>query len=178
VDWYLGLGLRKKVAVGLAAAIGLFLASFFGTLVVLSLSRSGDEGSVPEASGTAPGITYPGGSSAASSLAELDINLKITSARWESEKAVVEGTWEGEISSVHCDLMEGEQQTTDWWDRLVPANMSWQKRIFTQDFVEARGRKIEDPIDAATRYTVTCAGQFSKGWQMNDTAPVEGTPPG
>jgi hypothetical protein len=36
-----------------------------------------------------------------------DFALKIASARWEDENAVVEGMWRGDISSVHCDLLAG-----------------------------------------------------------------------
>src|SRR5215218_10645852 len=179
VDWYLGLGLRQKIVVGLAAAVGLFLASYFATLAFLSSSVPGDRNSL-QAGATAPGITYPEASSLATPSPEPDVGLKISRARWEGEKAVVEGTWRGDISSVHCDLLEGggNSHATDWWDRAVPAKMSWSARTFSQDFVEAEGRKIEDPIDPTSRYTAVCSAQFSGGWSVNDSAAVEGTPLG
>jgi len=179
VDWYLGLGLGQKIVVGLAVAVVLFFASFWGALLVFSLLAAGDEEVAP-AQATAPGITYPEASSLATPSPEPDVGLKISSARWEGEKAVVEGTWRGDISSVHCDLLEGggNSHATDWWDRAVPAKMSWSARTFSQDFVEAEGRKIEDPIDPTSRYTAVCSAQFSGGWSVNDSAAVEGTPLG
>jgi len=179
VDWYLGLGLRQKIVVGLAAAVGLFLASYFATLAFLSSSVPGDRNSL-QAGATAPGITYPEASSLATPFPEPDVGLKISGARWEGGQVVVEGTWKGDISSVHCDLLEGGSngQATDWWDRGVPAKMSWSARTFEQDFVRAQGRKIENPIDPAASYGVWCSAQFSGGWSVNDTAAVEGAPPG
>jgi hypothetical protein len=56
--------------------------------------------------------------------------------------------------------------------------MSWSERAFTQSFIEAKGRKIEDPIDPSSHYSVMCSGQFSGGWQISDSTQVEGTPPG
>ena len=178
VDWYLGLRVGQKMVVGLAVVVGLFLASYFVTLALLSSSMRENEGS-PQAGATAPGVTYPEASLATPSPAP-DISVRISSARWEGKKAVVEGTWKGDISSVHCDLLEGgaSGRATDWWDRGVPAVMSWSERAFTQSFIEAKGRKIEDPIDPTSNYAVVCLGQFSEGWQISDSTRVEGTPPG
>jgi hypothetical protein len=36
----------------------------------------------------------------------------------------------------------------------------------------------ENPVDPANSYWVLCSGQFSDGWQMRASAPVENTPPG
>jgi hypothetical protein len=95
---------------------------------------------------------------------------------------VVEGTWSGDLalSSVHCDLLEGGEsgRSTDWWDRSVGTDMSFSERTFSQEFVQAEGRKIEDPIDPESSYRVLCSGQFSGGWSTTDSAPVKGTPPG
>lgn len=178
VDWYLGLGLGQKVVVGLVVAVGLFLASYFATLTLLSSSAPQDR-NAPQAGASAPGITFPQAYSSATPFPEPSGELKINSARWEGEKAVVEGSWKGDISSVHCDLLEGgaSGHATDWWDRGVPAKMSWSGRTFTQNFVRARGRKIEDPIEQTSSYAVVCWAQFTGGWQMNDSARVEGTPP-
>ena len=81
---------------------------------------------------------------------------------------------------MHCDLLEGGEsgRSTDWWDRSVGTDMSFSKRTFSQEFVQAEGRKIEDPIDPESSYWVLCSGQFSSGWSMTDTAPVKGTPRG
>src|SRR5215217_6247765 len=124
VDWYLGLGLGQKIVVGLAAAVVLFLASFWGALWVFSLFAAGDEEGAP-AQATAPSITYPEASSLATPSPEPDLGLKISGARWKGERVVVEGTWKGDVSSVHCDLLEGKGNghATDWWDRAVPAKM-------------------------------------------------------
>jgi hypothetical protein len=46
-DWYLGLNLRGKVVVWLAAAVALFFAAYFGTLLVFSLWGEGEEQSAP-----------------------------------------------------------------------------------------------------------------------------------
>jgi hypothetical protein len=176
-DRYLGLGLREKVVVGVMAAVALFFVSYLGTLLVLSLSGAGEEWSAP-AGASAPGITYTEDTQAQSPVPNL--GLRITSVRWEEDRVLVEGTWKGDLSSVHCDLLEGgsEGRAIDWWDRGVSATMSWSDRTFAQKFVEAEGRKIEDPIDPTNSYAVVCSGQFSAGWSVNDTAAVEGTPPG
>ena len=178
VNWYLGLGLGQKIVVGLAVAVGLFLASYFVTLAFLSSAPS-DRNS-PQAGASAPSTTSPDASSATPFPEPPDIRLKITSARWEGEKAVVEGSWKGDVSSVHCDLLQGGSKgsVTDWWDRSVGTSMDWSGQTFTQDFVKAQGRKIEDPIDPTSRYTAVCSAQFSGGWSMNNGAAVEGAPPG
>jgi len=109
-----------------------------------------------------------------------DMDLQITRARWVGERVVVEGGWSGDVSSVYCDLFEGNEtdaRVTDWWERGVPAKMSWSERTFTQEFVEAKGREIEDPVDPQKRYWVLCSGNFTGGWGMQPSAAVKGTPP-
>jgi hypothetical protein len=108
------------------------------------------------------------------------MNLKITRAEWVGNTVEVEGTWGGEIFSVHCDLFEGggeEQRVIDWWDRSVTTAMSWPERNFTQDFVEA-DRMAEEAIDPSATYSVICLGAFAVGWSTNDTALVGGEPSG
>jgi len=56
--------------------------------------------------------------------------------------------------------------------------MSWSERTFTQVFVGAKGREIEDPADPKKRYWVLCSGNFTGGWGMQPSAAVDGTPPG
>jgi hypothetical protein len=181
VDWFLGLNLAKKALAVLFAALLLFSLVYLLTTTVLYL-RYGEQSHSSMEKDTAPNTASPGSSNASASAAAPapDNNLTISGARWEGEKAVVEGTWKGDISSVHCDLMQGGDQgrATDWWDRGVPTHMSWSDRTFEQDFVKAEGRKIEDPIDPTSRYTMVCSGQFSGGWSVSDSATVEGTPPG
>jgi len=106
--------------------------------------------------------------------------LSVTGARWEGDKAVVEGTWKGDISSVHCDLLEGGESgsATDWWDRRAATEMNWSGRTFSQEFVRAMGREIDDPIDPEASNYVSCWAQFSGGWSTDDEARVEGTPLG
>ena len=195
LDWFSGLNLVQKVLAVLFAALFLFSLSYLVTTTVLWLAGAGDrtnspveEGAVPGGASTgstgtasaSPASASPGSSTPASSVP--DFAVEIASARWEGGKAVVEGTWSGDlaISSVHCDLLEGGEsgRSTDWWDRSVGTDMSFSKRTFSQEFVQAEGRKIEDPIDPESSYWVLCSGQFSGGWSMADTAPVKGTPPG
>lgn len=107
------------------------------------------------------------------------MDLKLTRVMWEGEEVVVEGSWSGDISSVHCDLFEGGEdasRVTDWWDREIYPVMSWSERTFAQTFVEAKGRRIEDPINPEERYRVLCSGAFPGGWSMSADAEVEGTP--
>jgi hypothetical protein len=177
-NWYSGLELRVKVVVWLAAAVALFFAAYFGTLLVFSLLAEREERSAP-AGTNAPGVTFPETTRASSPEPNLAVN--IASARWEGDIAMVEGSWKGDISSVHCDLLEGNGQygrAMDWWDRRVPTVMSWSERTFSQRFVEDKGRGIEDPLDPSASYAVVCLAQFSGGWQISDAAAVEGTPPG
>ena len=49
--------------------------------------------------------------------------------------------WKGEteVSSVHCDLLEGGIAPTRWWDRSVGTQMDWLGQTFIQEFVSARG---------------------------------------
>jgi hypothetical protein len=185
LDWFSGLNLVQKVLAVLFAALLLFSASYLVTNAFLWLVGAGDRTDSPVEEGAVPESASPGSAGTASASPEStvpDFAVEIASARWEGEKAVVEGTWRGglEISSVHCDLLEGGEsgRSTDWWDRSVGTDMSFSERTFSQEFVEAGGREIEQPIDPESSYWVLCSGQFSGGWSMTDTAPVKGTPPG
>jgi hypothetical protein len=190
LDWFSGLNLVQKVLAVLFAALFLFSLSYLVTTTVLWLAGASDradsaveEGAVPEGASsgsTGTASASPGSSSPASTVP--DFAVEIASARWEGAKAVVEGTWSGDLalSSAHCDLLEGGEsgRSTDWWDRSVGTNISFSERTFSQEFVQAEGRKIEDPIDPQSSYWVLCSGQFSGGWSTTDTAPVKGKPPG
>lgn len=181
LDWFSGLNLIQKVLAVLFGALLLFSASYLVNNAVLWLAGGGDRAASPVEEAAPPEGAGSTASASAGSTAP-DFAVEITSARWEGEKAVVEGTWRGDldISSVHCDLLEGGEsgRSTDWWDRSVGTDMDFQERTFSQEFVEAGGRKIQDRIEPANRYWVLCSGQFSGGWSMNDSAPVKGTPPG
>ena len=183
MDWFSGLNLIQKVLAVLFVALFLFSLSYLLTTVVLYLGAAGDRADSPVKEGAAPNTASPGSSASASASAEAtvpDNKLSISGARWEGEKAVVEGTWKGEASSVHCDLLEGgtSGKPTRWWDRSVGTQMNWSERTFTQEFVAAKGNGGGEPLDRVARYGVLCSGQFSGGWSMIDGAPVEGTPPG
>lgn len=169
--WVSGRGAAQKLFVWVSVMLFMFFASCFGTIALLTLVGFGDVSSLtsrfaPSEEGTIAAYTGP------------DIDLRISDARWEGGRPVVEGTWRGDVSSVHCDLFEGggEGIATDWWDRGGRTRMDWSKRTFTQEFVEAKGREIEDPIDPEASYGVACWALFSNGGQMGDEAPVEGTP--
>ena len=180
VDWFLGLRLGQKIVVGGALAIVLFLATlatYLASLLILSSAGVGPEAPPPQQGATpAPASLQPGASASASS--EPDYALKIERARWEGERAVVEGRWRGDLSSVHCDLFEGgySGRTIDWWDRSVAAKMSFSERTFSQEFVRAKGG-VEDQIDPKGEYWVKCWAFFSEGSAAGDDAPVEGSPP-
>src|SRR5215212_5798006 len=94
VDGFLGLRLGQKIVVGGALAIVLFLATlatYFASLLILSSAGVGPEAPPPQQGGTlAPASLRPGASASAS--LEPDYDLKIERARWEGERAVVEGT--------------------------------------------------------------------------------------
>src|SRR5215207_1025418 len=175
IDWYLGLGWREKTVVAVSVTAVVFLASFLVSIVVLRSMAGKEEEQPPSgAGGGAQRVTHPEattGSSAASaaSFPQPDVGLRITDTGWEREKAVVEGRWSGEVSSVHCDLFEGvgdAEQATDWWEREVPTAMDFSKRTFSQEFVETGRRDVKDPIDPGATYSVQCSGSFSGGWSM------------
>src|SRR5215208_2752214 len=178
VDWYLSLNFGQKIVVGVAAAASVLLASYFASLLILSPSERG-EGAPPRAGTPSPESSSASASASASASSAPAIDLKIERARWEADKAVVEGTWRGELSSVHCDLMEGgkAERVVDWWDRSVAAEQSFSERTFSQEFVRAKG-KVKDRIDPQGDYKVVCSAQFSEGWSTGDDAPIAGRPPG
>ena len=177
-EWFSGLNLAQKVLAvllaGLLAVLFLFSLSYLFTVAILSLV-SGGRADSPIEEGAAPSS-----SASASASAERTVpgnKLSITGARWKGEKAVVEGTWEGEVSSVHCDLLEGgtSGKATRWWDRSVGTQMDWSRRTFTQEFVAAEGSG--ESLDPEASYSVTCVGSFSSGWSTGAQTQVEGEPP-
>ena len=179
--WFSGLNLAQKVLAVIFAGLFLFSLSYLLTSVVLYLSYGGRTSSPVEQGAVPPGSASPGGSASASASAEATVpnnKLNISGARWEGEKAVVEGTWKGEVSSVHCDLLEGgpSGKSTHWWDRSVGTKMDWSGQTFFQEFVATE--EGEEQLDDKARYGVACSAQFSDGWQVNDNSSVEGAPPG
>src|SRR5215204_70593 len=183
VDWYLGLRLGQKIVVGVAVAALVLVGSYLASLLILSVAAVMRADSPPQGQTPAPKSPRPGSSASASASASASsaptIALKIERARWEGDKAVVEGTWRGELSSVHCDLMEGgkAERAIAWWDRSVAAEQSFSDRTFSQEFVRAKGR-VKDRIEPQGEYKAVCSAQFSDGWSTGDGAPIAGRPPG
>ena len=163
---------------GLLAVLFLFSLSYLFTVAILSLV-SGGRADSPIEEGAAPRSSDSASDSDSAERMVPDNKLSITGARWKGEKALVEGTWDGEVSSVHCDLLEGgpRGKPTRWWDRSVGTPMDWSGRTFTQEFVEAGEGEGEASLDPEVGYAVVCWGQFSSGWQLSDRASVEGKPP-
>ena len=176
VDWFLGLNVAKKVLAVLFAALLLFSVTYLLTTAFLYL-RYGGQSNSPTEEGGAPNTASPNSSSASAGATAPDNKLSISGARWEGDKAVVEGTWKGDISSAHCDLLEGgtSGKPTRWWDRSVGVQMDWSKRTFTQEFVAAKGSG--EQLDPGVSYSVACSGWFAGGWQVSDVAQVEAAPP-
>jgi hypothetical protein len=177
VDWFFGLSVARKVLAVLFGGLLLFSVTYLITSGVLWLMFANPEES-----------TSGGETARSEETSTLDeqfaappgMDLQITRAAWVGNTVEVEGSWGGEISSVHCDLFEGggdEQRVIDWWERSVLPTMSWSERTFTQVFVEAEG-EVEEPIDPSARYSVTCSGAFADGWSTNDNVPVAGEPSG
>ena len=183
VDWYLGLSLGQKIVVGVAVPALVFVGVYLASLLILSMAAVGRADDPPQGGTLAPASLRTGASASASASTSASAApaaaLKIERARWEGDKAVVEGTWRGELSSVHCDLMEGgkAERAIDWWDRSVAAEQSFSDRIFSQEFVRAKG-KVKDRIDPESVYKAVCSAQFSEGWSTGDDAQMEGRPPG
>ncbi|MCA1688730.1 MAG: hypothetical protein LC714_09145, partial [Actinobacteria bacterium] len=176
LDWFLGLNVGQKALAVLFGGLLVFSVAYLITSGVLWLLFANPEEPAPAEDGRREEASVLDEESAA----PPGMDLQITRAEWVGNTVEVEGTWGGEISSVHCDLFEGdeEQRVTDWWNRSVPPTMSWSERTFTQLFVEAERRKVEEPVDASARYSVTCMGAFSNGWSTNSNAPVGGDPSG
>jgi len=173
LEWFSGLNFGQKVLAVLFGGLLVFSAAYLITSGVLWLLFANPQ--EPTSGGRSREL-----STMAEPLASPPpgMDLRVARAEWVGNTVEVEGRWGGEISSVHCDLFEGgeEQRVTDWWDRSVPATMSWPERTFAQVFVEAEGRKVEVPIDPSARYSVTCSGTFAEGWSTSDSAAVGGKP--
>jgi hypothetical protein len=106
LDWFRVLNLAQKMLVVLFAAVLLFAASYLiSTAFFRSIGDASEQASTPSKQSAAAGSHDTG--SANPEITRPDVAVTISSARWEGQKAVVEGTWKGEVSSVHCDLWEG-----------------------------------------------------------------------
>jgi hypothetical protein len=177
VDWYLGLTTGQKVVVGTASFVLVIAFTYLASIVILLAAGAGPEDTPPQ-QGRTPAPASPTPSPSASASPSDSTILEIEGARWEGDRAVVEGTWQGGLSSVHCGLLEGSRsgQAIDWWDRSVAAKTSFPDRTFSQEFVRASGN-VKDPIDPKGEYWATCWGQFSDGLVTGDDAAVKGMPP-
>ena len=168
LDRFSRLNLAQKVLVVLFAVLLLFLAAFLISTAVFRSTGSGSErGSTPSEQSAAP-----------EGAPDVDVAVTISSARWEGQKAVVEGTWKGEVSSVRCDLLEAGAAPTRWWDRSVGTQMDWSGRTFSQEFVAARGSEDWEPLDPLASYDVECWGLFAGEVMTSESAHVEGKPAG
>ena len=178
-DWFSQLNLAQKALTVIFAVLLLFAASFLiSTAVFRSMGSGSERASAPSEKSAAAGGRDNGGANPETTVP--NIAVRISSARWEGQKAVVEGTWKGEVSSVHCDLWEGSAGVTPtrWWDRSVGAQMDWSGRTFTQEFVTARGSEDWEPLDPLAKYGVRCVGSFAGNVMASASVPVEGKPKG
>jgi len=171
-DWFSRVSLIQKVLVVLFALLLLFSASYLvSTTVFRAMGGGSERANTPseESSSPRPKKRQP------------PVSLKISSARWEGQKAVVKGSWKGgvEISSVYCNLLEGglSGKPTRWWDRSIGTQMDWLDQTFTQEFVAGRETEGWEPLDPEASYSVLCSGSFSGGL-VNETAKVQGTASG
>ena len=180
LDRFWRLNLAQKVLVVLFAVLLLFLASFFiSTAILRSMGGGSERANTPSEESAAAGGRDTG--SVNSERTRTDVDVTISSARWEGQKVVVKGTWKGgEVSSVHCDLWEGSVSgaPTRWWDRSVGTQMDWSGRTFTQEFVSDRGGEDWEPLDPLASYDVRCWAGFSGGVMTGASAQVEGKPTG
>ena len=177
LDWFWGLNLTRKVLAVLFAALLLFAASYLiSTAVFRSMGGASEEATTPSKQSAAAGSHHTG--SANSERTRPHVAVTISSARWEGQKAVVEGTWKGEVSSVHCDLWEGAAGgvPTRWWDRSSGTQMDWFRQTFTQEFVAARGSESSEPLDPLAKYSVRCWGSFAGNVMTTASAQVDGKP--
>jgi hypothetical protein len=179
LDWFWGLNLVQKALGVLFAALLLFVASFLiGSAVFRSMGGASEQANTPSNQSAAAGSHDT--DSANPEKMRPDVAVMISNARWDGQKAVVEGTWKGEVSSVHCDLWEGTAggAPTRWWDRSAGTQMDWLGQSFTQDFVSARGNEASEPLDPLAKYSVRCWGSFAGNVMTSASAPVKGKPTG
>ena len=167
-DWFSGLSLVQKALVLGFAVLLWFLAIFLISTAVFQSMRSGSEraDAPSEASSTPqPNIMMP--------------EVKITSARWEGEKAVVKGSWKGNISAVYCDILEGGSSGEPAQGLRNEVQMDPSGHTFTQESGAARESEGGESIDPEASYSAVCWGLYGDDERTDGTAAkVEGTPPG
>ena len=152
----------------MVAVVSLVVLAYFSFSTIRS--SGGEEPAPPSAAGVGSGP-------ATDSEPRGDL-LRITDARWEGGRAVVEGSWEGELSTVYCGLHRSRDpdSVADWWDRSRGPTLDWSERTFEQEFVEDEGREAREPLDPGADYSVRCSGTFAGGRSTDAAAPVEGAP--
>lgn len=162
---------------GLAGVLVVFTLSFLFSAATFFLLSPGGES---EATGEQPSeqpMAQP-----ADPGEVPDVNLKIVRAEWKGDQVEAEGQWTGDLSSVSCNLFEGEESedlaVVDWWDRAIPATYDTPGQTFAQVFAPTDQAIPEAYIAPAIPYSVLCEGAFSRGITTGDLAPVNGTPPG
>ncbi len=188
-DWFLGLGVGGKVfatLVGMLAAFTLMFILIFGVGLTWRLSQ-GEEVRMPGSGGEPEADRSQAEITARESMEERTeegseerpgADVMVGRAEWEGGGVVAEGSWTGRMSSVRCDLFEGEEDSDDlqfvgWWDRSVPAEYDRRGRTFTQAFAPAAGESIAPDAE----YEVLCWGIFQNLRITSELAPVEGEPP-
>ena len=170
-DWYRGLSSGDKLLVGgLVGVLVVFVLSFLFSLGVLWLLSGGDDERSSEQQPPEPSVVQD----------EIpDVGVEILRAEWNEDRVEVEGQWTGDLSSVRCDLFEGEDfAVVRWWDRAISPTYDMSAQTFTQAFAAAGQGEAEGSIDPAAEYHVICQGTFPEEITTSDEAQVEGTPPG
>ncbi len=103
--------------------------------------------------------------------------LQIASARWSDgpePRVVVSGDWSLGISTPpSCELLEGEDTTSDWYD--PSSGMSIDGGNFSREFVAAPNRPSVP--QRGVEYRVRCEISQDTGTTIEATAPVQGSPP-
>jgi hypothetical protein len=170
-DWYRGLSSGAKILVGgLAGVLVVFVLSFLFSVGALWLLSGGDDEGSSEQQPPEPSVVQN----------EIpDVEVEILRAEWNENRVEVEGQWTGDLSSVRCDLFEGEDfAVVRWWDRAISPKYDMSSQTFTQTFVAAGQGEDEGFIDPTAEYHVICQGAFPDQITTDDEAQVEGTPPG
>ena len=167
-DWFSGLSVVQKVLVVGFALLLWFLAAFLiGTAVFLSMGSGGEQANSPSDASSSP-----------RPIMKLP-EVTISSARWEGQKAVVKGSWNGHISAVYCDILEGGSSGEPARGLRNEVQMDQRGHTFTQESVAARESEGGESLDPEASYSAVCWGIYSGDLRTNGTtAKVVGTPPG
>jgi hypothetical protein len=167
-DWFSGLSLAQKALVVGFALLLWFLAIFLISTAIFQMMPSGSErANAPseESSTPRPNTRVP--------------EVTTSSARWEGQKAVVKGSWKGEISAVYCKILEGGSSGESARGLRHEVQMDPSEHTFTQESVAARESEGGESLDPEASYSAVCYGLYGDDLRTDGaTAEVEGTPPG